>query len=460
MNVHLTLLLAYSIGLTIFGLWIARLVRGADDFFVAGRKLSWALIFSTVLAANIGAGTTVGATGLAYRDGVSGWWWVGTAGIGSLVLAFVIGPRIWRLANARRYLTVGDFLEDRYGASVRGLVGILLWVGTLFILAGQLLAGAAVFEVVANIPREVGIVIGGVAMTLYFTAGGLLSSAWVNAVQLVVLLSGFAVAATMLQFPPGATVIDPSSNAGDFWYSAGAGSGFTLLLLLGPNFIVSPGLVQKAYGARSERDVRLGIGINGLVLMIFALLPVWFGLHARALHPGITDLNLVLPTLLKESLPVWLGALGLAAVFSAEVSTCDAILFMLSTSLSKDLYKRFVNPSASDARILMVARWAAVAGGIAGMLIAAFVTRTIVTALSVFYSIVGATLFVPFVAGLFTKRPGTREALASIIAGMVVLLVMQYATDGRGWMNPNLWGLVASGVAYAAAYGYRLSVDG
>ena len=66
----------------------------------------------------------------------------------------------------------------------------------------------------------------------------------------------------------------------------------------------------------------------------------------------------MLPTVLATQLPVFIGALGLAAVFSAEVSTCDAILFMLSTSLSQDLYKRFINPAADDKRVLLVARQA------------------------------------------------------------------------------------------------------
>ena len=88
-------------------------------------------------------------------------------------------------------------------------------------------------------------------------------------------------------------------------------------------------------------------------------------MSARVTHPGITDPNLVLPTVLIEQLPSWLGALALAAVFSTEVNTCDAILFMLSTSLSQDLYKRFLRPEATDAQLLRVARLAAVAGRLA-----------------------------------------------------------------------------------------------
>src|SRR2546430_5918006 len=92
------------------GLWIGRRVRGAADFFVAGRRLGPGLIFSTMLAANIGGGSTVGATGLGYRDGLSAWWWVGSAAVGSLVLAPWIGPRIRRIAAAHDLRTGGDFL--------------------------------------------------------------------------------------------------------------------------------------------------------------------------------------------------------------------------------------------------------------------------------------------------------------------------------------------------------------
>ena len=130
MNIQFALLIVYSVALTAIGLWIGRLVRGTGEFFVAGRKLSAPLVFSTVLASNIGAGSTIGAAGLAYREGVSAWWWNGSAAIGSLALAFLIGPRIWRLASEHDFYTAGDFLEWRYGQVVRGLLAALIWVGS------------------------------------------------------------------------------------------------------------------------------------------------------------------------------------------------------------------------------------------------------------------------------------------------------------------------------------------
>ena len=451
---QLALLLLYSIGLTLFGVWVGRKVRGSADFFVAGRKLTAPLIFSTVLAANVGAGTTIGAAGQAYIDGVSAWFWNGAAGLGSIVLAFWIGPRLWKAASDHGFLTAGDYLEYRYGPLVRGLLASLIWLGTLAILAGQLIAGAAVLTAVADIPRPVGAAIGGIAMTIYFTAGGLLSSAWVNAVQLSVLLVGLIIAVPLGLAAAGglsAIVASPDLPATfwDPWYSSGPGSGYAFLALLGPAFVISPGLIQKAYGAESQRAVKLGIGAAGVAQMLFAFVPLLLGLAARHLHPGLAERDLVLPTLLVQSLPWFIGTVALAAVFSAEVSTCDAILFMLSTSLSQDLYKRFLNPQATDRQVLFVARAAALVGGLAGVLLAVQLPN-VIAALSIFYSLLGVSLFVPIVAGLYVARAGTPEALAAVSAGMITLLylrVQPWAATSI-WFNPSLAGLVAAAVAF------------
>src|SRR3954462_5051747 len=119
MSLHLGLLLGYSALLVGLGLWIGRRVSGTRHFFGAGRRLGPGLIFSTMLAANIGGGSTVGATGLGYRDGLSAWWGVGSAALGSAVLAIGIGPRIRQAAAAHNLRPAGNFPELRYGRHVR-----------------------------------------------------------------------------------------------------------------------------------------------------------------------------------------------------------------------------------------------------------------------------------------------------------------------------------------------------
>jgi SSS family solute:Na+ symporter len=456
MRLPLVLLAGYSVALVLVGLWIARLVRGAGDFFVAGRRLTAPLVFSTVLAANIGAGSTIGATGQAYRDGISAWWWNGSAAIGTLFLAFLIGPRIWAIAKAHHLYTAGDYLEWRYGRHVRGVVAVLIWAGTLFILAGQLIAGAAILEVVAGLPRWGGALIGGAVMTTYFVAGGLLSSAWVNLVQLAVLLGGFMVAVPLAIASVGG--LDAIRNVSttvpgfvDPLYSAGPGSGWAFLFLLAPGFVVSPGLVQKVYGAADVRTVKVGVGVQAVVLMAFSFLPVLIGMAARAAHPDIAVRDQVLPLMFTEHLHPLVGGLALAAVFSAEVSTCDAILFMLATSLSQDLYKRFVNPDASDQRLLSVARVASVVGGGLGVALAIVLPPSVILALGIFYSLLAVSLFVPVVGGLFVRAAGSHEAFAAILTGVSVRVALQVFNNGRGVgvIDPTLLGTLAAAAAFA-----------
>ena len=446
----LTLLVLYSIGLVALGLWISRRVRDSAGFFVSGRSLGAALVFATFLAPNIGAGSTVGATQLGYTYGLGAWWWNGSAGIGSLVLAFWVGPRIWREARRLNLFTVGDFLEARFGRAVRGVAAVVIWLGTLTILCAQLDGVATVLAIAGGLPHWAGCLAGAAVMTAYFTAGGLASAARVNGIQLVVKLAGFLLALPLALRAAGgwahvAAVSAPPTLA--FWSSSPA-AGWPLLFLLGPAFFLSPGLLQKAYGAHDERALRRGIALNGVALMVFACVPVGLGMAARVLHPHLANPDLALATVLTD-VPFAIGGLALAAVFSAELSAADAVLFMLSTSGARDLYQGFLRPQASDREVLDAARLAALVGGGLGYALT-FVLPYVADALRIFYGILTVTLFVPILTGLFLPRGGRHAVLASMVTGVVVLVAVHIATAGHGvaWMSPAFIGLAASSAAY------------
>jgi len=434
------------------GLWIGRGVRSAGDFFVASRRLGPGLIFATMLAANIGAGSTVGATALGYANGLSAWWWVGSAGIGSVILAFWIGPAIRREAEAHQLRTVGDYLEHRYNSSVRSVAAAILWVGSLFILAGQLWAIGSIISTVTGAPAWIGCVIGGAVITVYFGAGGLLTSAWVNVVQLCVKLVGFAVAVALAsmtvmgrrgEFP----IVAAPSDYMQFWRPGSPG--LSTLAIIVPPFVVSPGLLQKIFGARDDGAVRIGVGLNAIGLLLFAIVPAVLGIIARSQFYPLPSTDQALPMLLVHTLPPVVGALGLAAVFSAEISASDAILFMLTTSLSQDFYKRHINPSASDDQVLALARRAAIASGATGVMLA-ILLGSVVNALTIFYTLIGVSLFVPVLAGLYTRRTSAAGALATMIAGVCSALLVHLMTGGRGWgvVTPAIAGLAAAVTAW------------
>ena len=446
---YLPILIGYALLMVVLGVVASRRVRATSDFFVAGRGLGTGLIFSTLLAANIGGGSTVGATGLAYRDGLSAWWWVGSAGIGSLILALTVGPKIWRVAREGDLYTVGDYLERRYDRRLRGLVAVLLWIGSLTILAGQLIAIAWILNVTLGLKKWVGCSIGAAVVTGYFAAGGLHAAARVNVLQLVVKLAGFGLVLAYLLGEiggwPGRSPLDSAAYL-DFT-GIGAAGVFKYLVVLTPSFIVSPGLLQKIFGARDESAVRRGVLFNALALLAFAIVPALLGIIAHSRFPDLPHREMALPTLLVESLPVWLGGLLLGAIFSAEVSAADAVLFMLSTSLTRDLYQAFINPEADDARIVKAARIAAILCGAIGAGLA-IQFETVISALTIFYTLLPATLLLPLLAGLYSSRVTARAALAALIVSVGATMLIELSTRGAGlWgLPPLIWG-TAGGLA-------------
>ncbi len=449
----LSILVAYSLALLLVGAFASRSVRRAEDFFVAGRSLPPTLIFSTFLAANLGAGSTVGAAEFGYTSGLPAWWWVGSAGIGSVALAFLVGPRLHRVAKARGLYTVGDYLELRYGRTTRLAVAAILLVGAPAILAGQIIAAGLVLQAAVGLPKSLGTAIAGTLATVYFAMGGLRSASWVNSLQVAVKAVGFLVAVPwMIRASGGWTEVAAAAADETALSLGGAGFGETaqLVLLLAPAFVVSPGLVQKLFGARDEHAVRVGVGLQAAALLAYAVLPVLLGMAARVHFPDLADPGSALVRLFTEVAPLWLGALMLAAILSAEVSSADAVLFMIATSLSRDVLEPLFPGKLTDRERLALARRSALGAGALSILLANWF-QSILSALSFFYSLLTLTLFVPLVAGLFWRRPGQSVALAAIASSLGAAGLALLAGGGaEGWLPPVPVGILAGAIVYAA----------
>ncbi|NBO64401.1 MAG: sodium:solute symporter family protein [Acidobacteria bacterium] len=449
--VHLLIIIGYVLLMLVLGAFFARKVNSSSDFYVARRDLGTGLLFATLLAANIGAGSTVGATGLGYRDGLSAVWWVASAGIGSLILAFTVGPRLWRIARDNNLYTVGDYLEYRYDQRIRGLVAVLLWVGSIAILAGQLMAIAWILEITTGLDKWMGCLIGAGVATAYFAAGGLAGTARVNSFQIGLKALGFGGAIAWLLHDIGgwdelrSAVLRQGSVGHLDPLGRGAASFWRYLIVLTPSFIISPGLLQKIFGARSKTEVQRGVALNGLALLIFSIVPVLFGLFAFVRFPDLSNRELAMPTLLLEALPVWAGGLLLGALFAAEVSTADAVIFMLSTSVVRDLYQRWLHPEASDHRLMTVTRFVAIVCGAIGGLTAIFLD-SVVSALTIFYTLLTAALFLPIIGGLYLRQVGSKVALLSTLvsAGLTLVLELFVRIGVLHLVAPPLvWGLLS-----------------
>ena len=196
--------------------------------------------------------------------------------------------------------------------------------------------------------------------------------------------------------------------------------------MLVPSFFISPGLIGKVFAAKDERAIRWGTAMNGLVQLVFAVIPVIIGMACFAKFPSLSRADLALPTAMKEMMPFGAACLALAGIFAAEVSTADTVLYMLAGSLVNDLYRRFINPGISDRKLLLASRAVSLVCGVAGVVLALRL-ESIISALTIFYSLMSVSLSAPLVFGLFTKRAGNFGAVMSAVLGAGLTVYMTWA---------------------------------
>lgn len=442
MNWYLLVIALYAVLLIAVGVIISRRVKGADDFFVGGRKMAPFLLFITLVAPNIGAGSTVGVAGMGFTSGISAAWWIIASAVGTFILAFVIGPKIWEIAKNNGFYTLGDYLEYRYNRYFRGLISLMMAIGTLAIFAGQLMGIGWILSVVADIDKITSVLIAAVVVVLYFCAGGFLSAVYANLIEACVKLIGFIVAIPLvLAFVGGfeglhtkvvANMANATQSAAYFSFD-GLGTtvimGFFLMLM--PSFFLSPALIGKVYSARDKKTVRISTFFCGVVMLLFSIIPVILGMAAYAIAPDLPQRDLALPYVMKECMPFWASALALAAIFSAEISAADAVLYMITTSFTKDLYKSFINPTISDEKLIKGGRIVTVLAGIIGIGLA-IVLPNVISALSIFYSLMSVSITAPLLFGLFTKKSSAFSAIFAAIIGVIVTVGLEFFNGNKG----------------------------
>lgn len=154
---------------------------------------------------------------------------------------------------------------------------------------------------------------------------------------------------------------------------------------------------------------------------------------------------MALPTAMKELLPFWASAIALAAVFAAEISTADAVLYMLTTSITNDIFKTFVKPKMTDAELLKTSRVVTFVAGVLGVGMS-LILPNIITALSIFYTLMSVSLTAPLLFGLFSTRPSAAAASVSTILGVGVTLILTFSIKVKlfGVLNAQSTGMIVS----------------
>lgn len=398
----------------------ARSVKGGSDFMVAGRSLSWPVLIFTLLSSWIGAGSLLGGAENAYKNGFAALWQPAGGWCG-LVVVSLIASRARRFAQ----FTVPDILDMRFGPVVRVLATLAIVLSYTVIASYQFIGGGDILHLIfPSIDRVSGMYIVAAFVIVFTAAAGMASIAYLD------LVIGSLVSVTLIIAVPiliqhsggwnsiGAAL--PPSHLNVFaHYTWAQRLGLllpTMLLLIG-----NQGMYQKFFSARSERDARLAVYgwiIGTLVLeTLLVSVAVIASATLRTDHP-----REIIPLVGKQGLPPLIGAVLLGGVFAKVISTANNFLFSPATNLVHDVYERFINPDASQRRLLLVSRLTVACLGVFALLQATQFESVLKASLYA-YTIYGAAITPVIMAVFFWPRATRSGAIASIITGAVVTVV-------------------------------------
>ncbi|MBR5875305.1 MAG: sodium/solute symporter [Akkermansia sp.] len=167
--------------------------KGAADYFLAGRGLTWWLVGFSLLAANISTEQFVGMSGQAadwLGLAIAGYEWL--AAIVLVIVAFTFLPMLLK----RGVFTIPQFLEERYNGISRvtmAMVNLLILVGVPT--ATVIYAGANVISVYFDMELWASCLIIAGAATVYVYIGGLKACAWTDLIWGAALIVGGGVVA-------------------------------------------------------------------------------------------------------------------------------------------------------------------------------------------------------------------------------------------------------------------------
>lgn len=458
MPISILIIALYFVILTVIGVLFWRRSRDYTEYNLAGRRNSRLVTGVSHQAAAASGWLLLGLPGAAYLTGVGILWTLVGWIVGSLINWFVLARRLRAAAVHYDSSTIFDLFAKRSGDS-RGLIirtaAVVLLVIMTINSSAELIAIGKVITVGFGLDSAVSIIIGAVIVMSYTTLGGFLAISWANLLQglmmvfalVVVPLGALASFTGLLRSPeanevaPGPRFFDLMAGTTGFWPSVAfitLGLGIALMF---PGYVHS---LPSLMAIRHPKEL-LSAGVIANVWGVLALLGATsIGIMGRYLVPNLDDPETVLLSLSKGFPEVVYGALA-AAILAASLSSICAYILAATSSIGASLLVREDSPQRQR-RVVVWQRVLVVGISVAACVLA--FNGGLVFEIALFAAAGLGAAFGPLVFGsLFSARINTAGALASMVTGLVVVLVWHYSGAGAALVHEVFPGVIASALA-------------
>ena len=426
--------IAYLAISVLIGLYVARNVHNASDYAVAGRHLSLPVVTATVFATWFGSETVLGISSEFVEKGLGG---IVSDPFGAALCLILAGlffaPKLYRL----KLLTIGTYYRVRYNKAVEVFCSICIILSYLGWVAAQITALGLIFNILSDgaMSQSTGMIVGALIVLTYTVFGGMISVAYLDAIQMVVIIVGLAFIAWVVGDLAGGvgTVISHANQAGKLNFFPDTASlalwvpfiGAWLTMMLGS--IPQQDVFQRITSAKSETVAKQGAVLGGTLYFIIAFIPVFLAYGATLIDPAMftrlleEDSQLILPNLVLLHTPVFVQVIFFGALLSAIMSTASATLLAPSISFSENVVKA-VFPHIPEKFSLLLMRVCTVIFAICVMFFSLNSELSIFHMVKQAYQITLSAAFVPLAFGLYWSKATTQGAIVSIVVGVTTYL--------------------------------------
>jgi solute:Na+ symporter, SSS family len=461
-----TIIAAYLVGITLFGLRFRKRQRTLRDYFLAGRDIPWWAIALSIVAAETSTLTIISIPGLAYDTNFTFLQVVLGYIAGRFIIAFVLLPHYFK----GDLYTAYELIEKRFGPHLRTLTSGL-FLSTRAAAEGVRVYAVSIVVSIALGTGEVASIAIITLLTLIYTfEGGLAAVIWTDVVQTAIYLGGTLLGiATIIHFVPGGwTHIHQVAAAGDkfrvFDFSLSIWKPYTFWagVIFGAVFVTASHgtdqlIVQRLLAARNLRQSKAALLSSGVAILfqfaLFLLVGVMLFAYYMVPSANFGKADRIYPTFIVTHMPHGISGLLIAAILAAAMSNLSAALNSLSSSSMMDFYLRR-HPDADNRTQL---RWSRISTFFWALLLFALavlslhkVSRVVEVGLGIASVAYGALLGV-FLLGVLTRKANELGSMVGMLFGFSVDLYLWLGTKTPWTWYVPIGATVTFGIGYAAS---------
>lgn len=431
--------------------------KTSAGYAIAGRSIPFFAFLLAATAASFSGWTFIGHPGLIWRDGLA------YAFASFYVLTIPItgtffSKRTWLMGKRYGFITPGDMYAYYFNSeAIRWLVVMTAVLYSCFYSAVQLMASAALFHIIADVPVTFGAIFMGFIVWFYVCTGGLKASTWVGVIQFVLLVGGIIIlGAYCLAHFGGWSGFSAQVLALDkkflevprvINFGLGGAKGetaWTGVMVLTYMFALmgiqsSPAFTMWTFGIKSPKPLAWQQAFMSTFVVGFALFffTAFQGMGAKVLEvagveafQGLNQATIV-PTLMKEFLPpVMLGIVFMGAI-AAIHSTAAPYIGTGGSILLRDVYWRYIrNQNAGHSEQIWVNRILATILTIVALAIG-LTSKAALVILGALATAFGFVMYVLLLGVIWGFKFPSKGAVLGVLAGMIAVFLTY-----KVWPNP------------------------